>query len=234
MHSSKSSQHGFRMDTPSPAQDFYESGYHSRRHARLMEDERYFLARAAAAAHLYFPGSLSSLRIFEFGCGIGQNIAALPEAAGWDVSAEARESCKRRGLKVFDRLEDAPQGAWDIVFCRHALEHIEHPLDALRLMRPLLKPGGELYLIVPKEGHRQSSLKPDLNQHLYCWNFRALNNLLIRAGYRPFSNRYLHSWGYGYLLPLRRLLGQRAYELAARAAGWICRNGEIVVRSKCG
>ena len=219
------------MDSPTPANDFYQTGYHSRRHSRLMGDEEYFRARSEAAARLYFPGSRKTLQIFEFGCGIGQNIASLPNAAGWDLSTEARDSCKRRGLRVFDRIEDVPVAAWDVVFCRHALEHIEHPLDALKLMRPLLKPDGELYLIVPKERHGKSTLLPDINQHLYCWNFRSLNNLLVRAGFAPFSNSCSHSWGYGQLMPVRRLLGARAYETAARAVGFLLRNGEIVIRS---
>src|SRR4051812_8216755 len=105
----------------------YERGYHTERHKHLLADDEYFWARAEAQVQLYFAPEERSRRIFEYGCGIGQGIAKLPNASGWDVSGEAREACRSRGLTVFEKLDDVPRAQWDIVFCRHVLEHIEHP-----------------------------------------------------------------------------------------------------------
>ena len=60
----------------------YERGYHTERHANLIRDDEYFWARAQASADLYFSPSEQGKRVFEYGCGIGQGIAALPHAAG--------------------------------------------------------------------------------------------------------------------------------------------------------
>jgi predicted SAM-dependent methyltransferase len=125
-----------------------------------------------------------------------------------------------------------PRKAWDIVLCRHVLEHLESPLEHLKLMRELIAEDGELFLVLPREGHYDSSFTPDLNQHLYCWNFRTINNLLQRAGLRPYINRYAYVLGYRALLPVRRVLGTSAYFYATRIVGRLKRNGELIVRAK--
>lgn len=213
--------------------EVYNQGYHAKRHKYLIEDEEYFWARAEASTRLYFTPEERQKRIFEYGCGIGQGIAMLPHAAGWDISAEALSACRKRGLKVYDRFESVPRKSWDIVFCRHVLEHVESPLLVLRALRELLvDDGGELYLILPKEKHYKSPLGPDLDQHLYCWNFRAINNLLNRAGFIPYRNYVKYVLGYRFFLPIRRALGANAYYLIVRLAGWLKRNGELVIRAR--
>jgi SAM-dependent methyltransferase len=210
----------------------YDTGYHAQRHAHLIAEEEYFWARAEASARLYFSYGERSKRIFEYGCGIGQGIASLPNASGWDVSTEAREHCRRRNLTVYDNIDMVPRKAWDIVFCRHVLEHLENPLEHLKLMRELIVESGELFLVLPRERHYDSSFAPDLNQHLFCWNFRAINNLLQRAGLRPTMNRCAYVLGYRVLLPVRRTLGASAYYYATLITGYLKRNGELIVRAR--
>ena len=210
----------------------YDRQYHSQRHAHLIYDDEYFWARAKASADLYFSSQEQAKRIFEYGCGIGQGIASLPHAAGWDVSAEAREICRRRNLQVYEDLDDVPRKAWDIVLCRHVLEHLENPLEHLRLMRELIVDHGELFLVLPRERHEESTFIPDLNQHLFCWNFRAINNLLARAGFVPYMNCYEYVLGYRILLPVKRMLGLGAYFYATRLVGHLKRNGELIVRAR--
>ena len=116
------------------ADPYYDKGYHAERHKDLIADEEYFWARAQAQVDLYFSTAEQQLRIFEYGCGIGQGIAKLPHGAGWDISGEARQACKLRNIPVYGDLDDVPKGEWDIVFCRHALEHMEAPIEALRYL----------------------------------------------------------------------------------------------------
>ena len=167
---------------------YYNSCYHSVRFPELISDDDYFWARAELQARFYFTPEEQRLRVFEYGCGIGQGIAALPNATGWDISTKALDECRRRGLRVVEDREVVPRGEWDIVFCRHVLEHLEEPLNHLRFMRDLIARDGEVYLVLPKEKHHHCSFTPDLDQHLYCWNFRAINNLLLRAGLVPYRN----------------------------------------------
>jgi len=210
---------------------YYDSSYHGARFPELIGDNSYFVARAEVQARFYFSNGERQKRIFEYGCGIGQGIAALPNAAGWDIGAEARAACRRRNLNVYDTLEEVPRHAWDIVFCRHVLEHLERPIDALASMRELLQPAGELFIIVPKEEHFAVKLAPDLDQHLHCWNFRSLNNLLFRAGFVPHSNEYRYMLGWHAFLPIRKRFGPGAYYHATKLGGMLRRNGELLVRA---
>jgi SAM-dependent methyltransferase len=214
------------------AEDYYASGYHGRQHRHLLDEDEYFHARAEASARLYFNADERRKTIFEYGCGIGQGIAALPNAAGWDISPEARAACKRRGLRVFDDLESVEPKRWDIVFCRHVLEHVGDPIGALRAMRRLVADGGELYLILPREPHGSVDFKPDLARHLFSWNFRTANNLLDEAGFEPYVNQVRYVLGYRALLPLRRIAGPVVYLHAAKLVGRLLRNGELVLRAR--
>jgi SAM-dependent methyltransferase len=216
----------------SESSSYYNSTYHAERYPELISDETYFQARAEVQARFYFTADEQRLRVFEYGCGIGQGIAGLPNATGWDISKKALDQCRQRGLRVVDDLDDVPRGSWDIVFCRHVLEHLEEPLAALKCMRELIGPGGELYLVLPKEKHSYSSFIPDLDQHLYCWNFRTLNNLLLRAGLVPYHNEYRYALGWRALLPIRTYLGKAAYYHATTLGGIFRRNGELIARAR--
>ncbi len=214
------------------AKSFYDSGYHFIRHKQLIEDEEYYWARAEASANLYFSKKLQEKRILDYGCGIGQSIASLPNAAGFDESSEARKNSALRGIKVFESYKKIPKKKWDIIFCRHALEHIEEPFNTLKSLLPLLAPDGLLYLILPKEKHYQSGFEPDINQHLFCWNFRTINNLLNRAGFQIIQNREEYVLGYRVLLPIRRFFGKKIYAISVKLVGRILRNGELIILAK--
>jgi len=217
---------------PSEDLSYYNSTYHADRFPDLIGDDEYFWARAEAQARFYLTPEERNVRIFEYGCGIGQSIAGLPRAVGWDIGQQALDICRRRGLNVVNSLDDVPRGEWDIVFCRHVLEHLEQPLEALVSMRSFIAPGGELYLIVPKERHYECRIAPDLDQHLYCWNFATINNLLFRAGLTPYRNEYRYMLGWRAFLPVRRYFGKDAYYWITKLGGVFRRNGEVVVRAR--
>jgi SAM-dependent methyltransferase len=208
---------------------YYESGYHSSHYCHLMGSDELFEALSEIQVRFYFTPEQQQKRIFEYGCGLGQSIARLPRAAGWDVSGEAREACRRRGVPVFDDLDDVPRGEWDIIMCRHVLEHLEQPLDVLKTMRELVVPGGELFLVLPREDHYIPVIAPDINQHLYSWNFQTLNNLLFRAGWRPYLNKNIYMLGWKKFLPVRRLLGPEAYYRLSRFGGILRKPVELAV-----
>ena len=209
----------------------YDDGYHREVHPNLIGNDSYFDASAQALQAMYLNKEERGLRILDYGCGIGQMIYGLPNAAGFEISGEARQHCERRGLRVWGRLADVPPGQWDLVIVRHVLEHLESPLDALRQIQPLLTGQGRLIVILPRESHAAATLTPDVNQHLFCWNFRSLNNLLWRAGYQAESNEYRFVRGFGVWLPLHKMGFPRLYRLAVRMAGRLVGNAEILVRA---
>jgi hypothetical protein len=92
-----------------------------------------------------------------------------------------------------------------------------------------------LILVLPKERHRRSALAADLHQHLYCWNFRAINNLIRVAGGQPLHNRYEPMFGprtHGWLRPVRRLLGFESYYRWGQWTGRLRGHLELVVHAR--
>ena len=77
---------------------YYDQVYHQAHFPDLIRDDEYFQARAEVAARFYFSPAERDRRILEYGCGIGQNLAGLPHAAGWDIGAESIRLCGSRGL----------------------------------------------------------------------------------------------------------------------------------------
>ena len=212
----------------------YNRDYIDQKFAELLQDDALYQLRSQCAARTYF-GDLteSSARVLEYGCGIGQSIASLPQAVGFDVNFEALQECRRHGVAVTDRPEDIPRNYFDRVLCRHVLEHVENPLATLRELLAYLAPGGQLVLVLPKEPHGRVSLKPDINRHLFSWNFRCINNLVHAAGGKPITNEYHPMFGPRsdyFLRPLYRWAGLAAYYHTGRLVGRILNQFEMVIR----
>ena len=210
---------------------YYDEGYHNVIHAGMMADQQYYRARSEAFSRLYFTHSERQMAVLDYGCGLGQTIATLPNASGYDASREARAVASAHGLKMFATPLEIPLASFDIVICRHALEHVPDPLDVLTALGTYLRPGGKLFLILPKEKHYATSFLPDPHMHIYSWNFRCINNLLSLAGLRATRNDTFYNLGYRALLPLRQWFGSSLYELATAFVGRIKNNGELVIHA---
>ena len=174
----------------------YERDYHLEKHAYLYKDEKYYDVRAKLSILKYFLGIQKDSKILEFGCGLGHNIISFPNAIGYDISKFAIDFCKKKGINITNNLKSLKDDYFDVVFSCHVLEHLENPFKELEIIHKKLKKGGKLILILPVEKHQRVSLEIDSNQHLYCWNFRTINNLLTKVGFKPVENKYL--WGTGY------------------------------------
>ena len=207
------------METAKKTNINYEEGYHTVRHSNH-KDERYYDARARIALKKFFPDVDKNIKLLDFGCGLGQNIYYLPNAVGYDVSKFGVEFSKKKGLKATDHLEDLVDNSFDMVFSAHVLEHHPHPKTMLEDIRSKLKTGKQLLLVIPYERHmRRGKFELDLNQHLYCWNFQAINNLLLTTGFKINANKYLRGAGYHKLLPL----AQRSFDLYWHATNALSR-----------
>jgi len=212
--------------------DFYNGSYHSSIDKNLKCDDKYFWARSRAAVDLYFDEVSDNSKIFEYGVGIGQNIASFKNSVGYDISVEALNACRMRGIQVSDNMDSIPDANFDVALSRHSLEHVPDPLESLIQIRNKLKLGGMLILVLPKERHGKASFDTDINNHLFCWNFRTINNLLNVAGFRPILNITKYSMGYQLLLPFHKILGYRIYLYMVKIAGRLSGlNGELIIRA---
>ncbi len=135
-------------------------------------------------------------RVLEIGAGAGLFLKAA-ERAGWqvagtDISEPAVQfAAERLGLSL--RLEAAedlsfPDAAFDVAVMFDVIEHLFHPLTAVRAARRTLRPGGLLVITTPNInafsrwvlGRQWAVLSPA--EHLSYFSERTLRRLLTRAG----------------------------------------------------
>ncbi len=95
------------------------------------------------------------LRVLDVGCGTGANLEMLAnfgEAEGVDVSDDALEFCKAKGLKVHKGLaEELPfeDESFDIVTALDVVEHLDDDVAGLKEMHRVLRSGGKTLIFVP-------------------------------------------------------------------------------------
>ena len=141
----------------------YVHGYHSRENERL-QDQAGTLVDLLHSDTEYPPGST----VLEAGCGVGaQTITLAHRSPGArfmsvDVSADSIAEAKRRaGLAGLSNVEfrqadifalPFSAGSFDHVFVCFVLEHLARPVDALAILKGLLRPGGTITVIEGDHG----------------------------------------------------------------------------------
>ena len=133
--------------------------------------------------------------ILDVGCGTGALMAFLEEkgfrVSGLESNPEAsRFARKEFGLNVElgSIYEHGLTGeSYDVVVSTAAIEHFTNPLEALRRMRSLLRPGGHLY--INTQDFRGMVLKKGLGHwfkfvHTYYYTETTLISLIEQAGFQ--------------------------------------------------
>lgn len=221
----------------------YEKEYHQVKHKHLYTNPSYYKARAELARKRYLrdhlPEGITDKKILEFGVGLGQNLFCIPEMirTGYDISNFAVKFCKTKRIIATTNLNRITDNTYDIVLSVHMLEHVDNPLETLRVMHSKLRKGGKLILITPLDKLKKKGnweLDEDINQHLYTWTPQLMINLLTKAGFTPIENNIIPTFAYKTLLPFRHL-GLTAYDWATRLAGMIKRDRELkfVAMKRC-
>jgi ubiquinone/menaquinone biosynthesis C-methylase UbiE len=94
-------------------------------------------------------------RVLDVGCGQGVALEVFRDAGldplGVTLGPDV-EVCREKGFDVREMdfsFLDFPDASFDLVWCRHAIEHSVFPFFTLSELHRILKPGGVLYLEVP-------------------------------------------------------------------------------------
>jgi len=126
-------------------------------------------------------------RILDVGCGTGANLQMLAQfgaAEGVDVSSEALEFCRARGLAKVRQgaAETLPyeDASFDLVTGLDVVEHLDDDLSGLREMRRVLRPGGRALLFVPAFMFLWG-VQDDISHHRRRYTIRELKERLSDA-----------------------------------------------------
>ena len=217
---------GIREPRPTAATlDGYDEGYYQDYGALEQETPGYLLDALSGIEAMTGRG-----RLLEVGCGLGGFLRDA-RARGWCVAGlegsdwAARFAGQKRGVPVALALADAipfQDYSFDVVMCHHVLEHLPHPLAALREYRRVCRPSGRLVLHLPNElGHLflrfalagappaasrgpwvslrrwlayQTAHPVRESTHLFFFSPRALSRALQATGWRPIRLRTVRSF----------------------------------------
>jgi len=178
-------------------------------------------------------------RLLDVGCQQGLFVTAA-QAQGYGVQGvellpeAAREAQRRSQAEIFTgELSDAryPPAHFDVVTCWHLIEHLLHPLEFLREVHRILKPGGLLALETPniasrnfqRQGSRWEYIRPP--EHINYFDCTSLTHGLRLTHFNVCYHTYdqgtsvgptldrlklgrLRQWGrrhYRWIAPLRSL-----------------------------
>jgi 2-polyprenyl-3-methyl-5-hydroxy-6-metoxy-1,4-benzoquinol methylase len=135
-------------------------------------------------------------QLLDVGCGDGAFLRVARalgyQARGIEFDPAAAALAQRHGFEVFvGGVDDAAVAAGSIeqITLSHVIEHLHHPVNALRLLHDWLAPGGRIWLQTPniasagaqRYGGAWRGLEPP--RHLVMFNPGALRLALESAGF---------------------------------------------------
>jgi 2-polyprenyl-3-methyl-5-hydroxy-6-metoxy-1,4-benzoquinol methylase len=139
------------------------------------------------------------VRLLDIGCSSGALLMSARalgfDAEGVELSADAAETARRAGLKVFTGLLEAarfPDAVFDAAILMEVIEHLRDPRSMLSECRRILKPGGILLVTTPNMaswtartmGARWSGFSlTAMGGHISFFNPRSIRLIAERTGF---------------------------------------------------
>ena len=151
-------------------------------------------------------------RCLEIGPGRGDELAHLARL-GWDATGlevdpvAAAIAQQTSGCEVFaGQLADAPwpPETFDLIYASHVFEHLLDPVEALRSMWTLLRPGGRLVLVYPNarslcaRSFGSLAVTWDPPRHLFLAPRRAVHERLPKVGFTDVRVLSMARFAYAY------------------------------------
>ena len=160
--------------------------------ARVFPKKRSYADRSVRNLHCPNGGG----RLLDIGCGQGTFLMEMRKA-GWEVQgiepdSSAAAVARANGVPVVNEpLEEVrltPE-SFDAVTMNHVIEHFHDPIEALRISRRLLKPGGILWIATPNLASRGHTLFGrdwiglDPPRHLVLFTRSSLTHAIEATGF---------------------------------------------------
>jgi len=128
-------------------------------------------------------------RILDVGCGTGANLkmlAAYGRAEGVDISPQAVQFCRQRGLDSvkLGAIEHLPyeSDSFELVTALDVVEHLDDDVAGLREMRRVLRRDGRLLLFVPAFMFLWG-VQDDVSNHRRRYTLSSLMRAVEAAGF---------------------------------------------------
>lgn len=131
-------------------------------------------------------------KVLDMGCGTGDYLQAFgPDAIGIDASLYNLKMCKKKGLNVqkhdLNKALPFKSGTFDVVFCSHVMEHLDSPINGLREMNRVLRPGGTVIIGLPTDYSLPRVFIDNFFKahpgHLYSFSLDNLEQLFKKTGF---------------------------------------------------
>ncbi len=135
--------------------------------------------------------------LLDVGCGVGFFLREAKNR-GWQVygteySGEGIKRCEEKGIEVRQGKLDANQFgdiSFDVITSFEVIEHINNPVEEMKEISKLLRPGGLFYVTTPNfNSISRNLLKQQWNiigypEHLSYYTRKTLKKLLQSSGFR--------------------------------------------------
>jgi SAM-dependent methyltransferase len=166
-----------------------------------LEDRHWwFRVRRRVISSLLTRASLPpSPRILDAGCGTGRNLlefGKLGQATGVDVSPQAVEFCRGRGVENVRQaaVEQLPFEAstFDVLLATDVIEHVDDDMTVLRELRRVAAREARLILTVPAYQWLWSAHDESVH-HRRRYTARRLRERVLAAGWAPTVETYFFS-----------------------------------------
>jgi len=151
-------------------------------------------------------------RILDVGCGTGANLLLLSQygdAEGVDISDDALEFCRERGLQKVKSgsAEQLPyeDESFDLVTALDVVEHLDDDLAGLKEMRRVLRPGGRALIFVPTFMFLWG-LQDDVSNHRRRYRLSQLERVMAEAGFEVERSTYVNFTFFMPILLIRQLM----------------------------
>ena len=156
-------------------------------------------------------GHKDQRRILDVGCGTGTMLtylASYGKAQGVDVDEEAVGYCHERGLADVRQgaAETLPfdDGSFDLVTALDVIEHLDDDAVALREMRRVLRPGGQVLVTVPAHRFMWGD-QDEVNMHKRRYVAGEIRDRLTTNGFQVLRLSYMNAFMFPPIATIRLL-----------------------------